>query len=193
MRFNKTSAMMLRAELPVQRNSTLYVCPSVILHLARGPLRAGGLRCRWIEPVKERRRRRCAKRLRGEKSRHVRRADSRKRMGRRPRQRDGGICERRRSREPVGRHDVGADREWYRRGTAPGAALNDREQPEGRDELAEHLREAASRVRRSRQQWLLEHDVGHDNAGERPADLNEGVERGVSPPNPTEPCFGGTD
>ena len=77
--------------------------------------------------------------------------------------------------------NVGTHRERHGGRAQPGAAPDDREKPERRDEFTEKLCIPASGVARSEKQRLAEHQVSRRNTGERSEDLSRNIKRHCGP------------
>jgi pimeloyl-ACP methyl ester carboxylesterase len=98
------------------------------------------------EPTEKQRARERAEQLRHDEARHVHRPDAREGVARGTRQRDCGIRERRRSREPIRRRYVSADGERRELSVFARNTPDHREQAERCDELAQELRWSAPHV-----------------------------------------------
>src|SRR5438094_5511433 len=112
---NKPSAIWLRAELPVHRNSTLFLLSIVFLPLVFYNHGIGILRQGRSQPTKQTGCGRSPRNLRKNKTGHIAWPDSRKRVRRRTRERNGWIGKRSRRGEPISSGDIGRNRERNRR------------------------------------------------------------------------------
>src|SRR5207244_3133001 len=104
------------------------------------------------QPAEERRGRRSAKELRNDEAGYVVRTNADEGVACRAREGDGRVRERRRRGEPVRRGDVRGDGKRDGRRSPSRAAPDDREKPERRHELAEHLSSARAGMTRREEQ-----------------------------------------
>lgn len=138
-------------------------------------------RQRGHEPAEKSRGGKSAGKLRGDKPRHIERANSGEGVRKSPRERHGGICERRRGGEPVSPSNVKADRNRHRFRAQADTAPNDGQQAEGGDEFAEKLRTARADVLRNLHDRLTKHQMGSGDAAERACDLGGDIQRHTLP------------